>query len=136
MQAWKILLADDDLEDRNIIFEAMEVINASELIHFAENGEQALDVLAKNHNPENVPRLIVLDLNMPKMNGTQTLKKLKDDERFKDIPVIIFSTSINPFEKEKCMTLGAYSYITKPISFGESVETAKLFVGFCDSEAV
>jgi CheY-like chemotaxis protein len=68
---------------------------------------------------------------MPRLNGTQTLSKLKDDKRFKDIPVIIYSTSINPLEKEKCMSLGAQAYITKPISFNESKNTIQLFLQYC-----
>ena len=110
----------------------MELEQAHNTIYFAENGEQALELLDKNYNVAEVPCLIVLDLNMPKMNGTQTLGNLKSDERFKHIPVIIYSTSINPLEKEKCMQLGAHSYITKPISFKESTETAKVFLQFCD----
>ena len=73
----------------------------------------------------------VLDLNMPKMNGTDTLKNIKSDPRFSNIPVIIYSTSINPLEKEACMLLGAHSYITKPLSFTESLDTAKLFLKLC-----
>jgi CheY-like chemotaxis protein len=60
------------------------------------------------------------------------LRKLKGDERFKNIPVIIYSTSINPLEMEKCMQLGAHSYITKPISIKESLDTARLFFRFCE----
>jgi CheY-like chemotaxis protein len=68
---------------------------------------------------------------MPKMSGTQILKALKEDSRFKHIPVIIYSTSINPLEKERCLALGAHAYIIKPVSFRESIETAHLFMEFC-----
>lgn len=132
MAGKRILLVDDDPEDRDIIKYAMELEQAHNTIYFAENGEQALEILDKNYHVAEVPCLIVLDLNMPKMNGTQTLGNLKSDERFKNIPVIIYSTSINPLEKEKCMQLGAHSYITKPVSFKESTETAKVFLEFCD----
>jgi CheY-like chemotaxis protein len=132
MDERKILLVDDDPEDRDIIKYAMELAKADDIIYFAENGEQALEILDKNYDAAEIPCLIVLDLNMPKMNGTQTLGNLKSDARFKDIPVIIYSTSINPLEKEKCMNLGAHSYITKPVSFKESTETAKVFLEFCN----
>ena len=105
MQACKILLADDDPDDRSIIMDAMEVMNAGGWMKFAENGQKVLDILEEEFGADNTPQLIVLDLNMPKMNGTQTLGHLKRDDRFKNIPVIIYSTSINPLEKEKCMTL-------------------------------
>lgn len=73
---------------------------------------------------------------MPKLNGTETLRRIKNDTRFKDIPVIIYSTSINPLEKEKCLLLGAHSYVTKPVSFKESMDTAKQFFDFCISHTV
>ena len=133
MKRGKILVVDDDNEDMVIIREAMEMIHADDnLMLFAENGEKALQLLDVNFiSGIAVPCLIVLDLNMPKMNGTQTLENLKADQRFRDIPVIIYSTSINPFEQAKCVSLGAHSYITKPLSVKESLETAQVFLDFC-----
>jgi len=131
MDFGKILLVDDDPDDRSIIVDALQMLEAGDIISFAENGEAALEMLDKYSNSWKSLCLIVLDLNMPKMNGTQTLRTLKEDDRFKNIPVIIYSTSINPFEKEKCMHLGANAYITKPVSFKEGMETAKLFLSLC-----
>jgi CheY-like chemotaxis protein len=131
MQTTTIVLADDDPEDQFIIQEAMESLNAREVLCFADNGEDVWKVLEEKYKDKVVPCLIVLDLNMPKMSGSQTLARIKSDERFKDIPVIIYSTSINPVEKERCLFLGAHSYITKPVSFNESIETAKTFLQFC-----
>lgn len=136
MQLPKILLADDDAEDRFIIKDAMELLNAGDIIMFANDGEQLLDLLKKNFTGSTSPCLIVLDLNMPKMNGTQTLTRLKNDENFKHIPVIIYSTSVNPMEKEKCLLLGARSFVTKPISFKESRATALSFLEFCQSGTI
>ncbi|MBS0031111.1 response regulator [Chitinophaga sp. 22321] len=126
----KILMVDDDAEDRDILQFSMESVNATDTVCFAENGEQALTLLNNHYPLTNIPMLIILDLNMPRMNGTETLRNLKSDERFKNIPVIIYSTSINPFEKEKCMELGAHSFITKPISYQESLENASIFLRF------
>lgn len=123
-------MVDDDADDRDIIRFSMESINASDTIGFAEDGEQALTLLQDDVTVSPIPQLIVLDLNMPRMNGTETLRSLKQDERFKNIPVIIYSTSINPFEKEKCMELGAHSFITKPISYQESLDIANVFLRF------
>jgi len=131
MQVRKILLADDDAEDISVMKDAMTLLNVNDIIWPALNGELAWNILQKNFESSLIPCLIVLDLNMPKMNGTQTLSKIKNDNRFKEIPVIIYSTSINPLEKEKCILLGAHSYITKPVSFEESIETAKIFLQFC-----
>jgi len=124
--AVKILLADDDPEDRMIMSETFGELQLSDVIHFVESGENIVAYL--NEASESVlPTLIVLDLNMPKMNGTQTLKLLKEDERYKHIPVIIFSTSINPMEKQECMQLGAISYVVKPVTYKECITTARSF---------
>mgnify|MGYP001314956207 CR=1 FL=1 len=131
-QVWKILLADDDPDDRAIIQDAMDSLDAGQVLCFAENGEQALSILHAAYHPGYRPSLIILDLNMPRLNGTETLRRLKKDDRFNNIPVIIFSTSINPLEKEKCMMLGAHSYITKPVSLQESMDTARAFLTFCE----
>ena len=133
MKRWKILLADDDPEDKEIIRDAMEMINAGNTINFEDDGEHALQLLSGEYDLGNIPCLIVLDLNMPKMNGTETLRRLKLDDRFREVPVIIFSTSINSIEMEKCMQLGAHSYITKPITFNECLETAQAFHKFWEA---
>ena len=126
------MMIDDDDEDQWIIREALVDLNAEELATFASNGEEALALLDKRYSSQNdTPKLIILDLNMPIMNGTATLARLKADERFRNIPVIIYSTSVNPFERDKCMELGAHSYIIKPISIEESALTMQTFLSFC-----
>ena len=132
----KILLADDDADDKMIIADAVKLLSDEEVMYFTENGEETLNALNKDYERGELPCLIVLDLNMPRMNGTETLGQIKSDVRFKDIPVIIYSTSINPLEKEKCLLLGAHSYVTKAISFKESMDTAKHFFEFCSNVAV
>lgn len=129
-------MADDDPDDRAIIKDAIETIHDGDIIRFAENGREALEILGQEYDEDNQPCLIVLDLNMPKLNGTETLRKLKNDDRFSRIPVIIFSTSVNTFEREKCILLGAHSYITKPLSYKECMETAHAFLRFCESASV
>ena len=124
----EILMIDDDPEDRFIIEDALRQLSSDVVVRFADSGEIAMDLLQENFLNGTVPRLIVLDLNMPRMNGTEVLARLKNDDRFKGIPMVIYSTSINPLEREKCMELGAHSYITKPISYSQSIETAKLFL--------
>ena len=75
-----------------------------------------------------IPQLIILDLNMPKLNGRQTLQWIKNQPELKHIPVIIYSTSLNPIEKDECLSLGAHAYIIKPISYRESVSIAENFL--------
>lgn len=124
-----ILLVDDDEEDRMLIREAFDEIGATDDVHFETNGEEAIAYL-ENH-PHQLPSLIILDLNMPRMNGTQTLRHLKSDERYRDITVIIFSTSINPVERETCLELGAHSYVVKPTLYQESLQTVTQFYNLC-----
>jgi len=128
--AVKILLADDDPEDRMIMADTFKEINLSHIIHFVENGESILTYLDSIYTTYPLPSLIVLDLNMPRMNGTQTLKHLKSNDRYRNIPVIIFSTSINIIEKDECLKTGAVSYIVKPVTYKECLETAKSFYDF------
>lgn len=120
-----ILLVDDDEEDRMLILEAFNEIGAPDAVHFETNGEEAITYL--ENNPDRLPTLIILDLNMPRMNGTQTLRYLKSNERYRDITVIIYSTSVNPLERQTCMELGAHSYVVKPALYQESLATVSHF---------
>ena len=126
MQHNKILMIDDDMEDRMLMQDMFSEIGAPEVAHYEESGEAALsylDELSKNE----LPSVIVLDLNMPKLNGTQILRILKENEKLKDITVIIYSTSVNHIEKEQTLKLGAHSYVIKPSSYEECLEKAKYF---------
>lgn len=131
MTEYQILLVDDDPEDRMIMYDGLQELNAADIICFAESCETAFAVLNEGFSKGIIPRLVVLDLNIPKINGTQILKMLKEDPRFKNIPTIIYSTSINPLEKQRCLQLGAHSYIIKPVSFREGVNTARQFLDLC-----
>lgn len=131
MEEWKIFLVDDDSEDRSIVEEALQTVEPGVHIKIAENGHDGLKILNEQWANRSVPRLIVLDVNMPKLSGPEILRSLKNDSRFKDIPVVIYSTSINPYEKEKCIKMGAHSYVTKPVSYSESITVAKTFLGLC-----
>ncbi|MDR3681512.1 MAG: response regulator [Flavipsychrobacter sp.] len=124
----KILLADDDAEDRFIIEDAFNEIGIHNAIQFVEDGEKVLEYLKIDNI--SLPRLIVLDLNMPRLNGTETLRSLKESEKFKEIPVIIFSTSVNEIEKTSCMNLGALDYLVKPSRYADSIAIAKYFHEF------
>lgn len=115
----QILVVDDDLEDHYILDTFFKEERLEHLVAYRENGKQALQYLENITDDALLPRLIVLDLNMPILNGTQTLFKLKQTLRFKNIPVIIFSTSQNETEKRKCLSLGAVAYMVKPLTQDE-----------------
>ena len=82
----------------------------------AANGEMALDIL---ENEETLPNLILLDLNMPKMNGTEFLSVLKSNKSLKYIPIIVMSSSDNEKDVKECYELGIAGYIIKPLHFAE-----------------
>ena len=126
-----IMLVDDDPEDREEFLDVYLAQFPGEQLYFAENGEKALEFLDRLFEDRAPLCLIVLDLNMPILNGTQTLRKIKDDERFRDIPVVIYSTSVNSIEREECYRLGALDYLVKPSSFSDSVEIAKKLKRLC-----
>ena len=89
MQLRKILLADDDAEDRSIIQDAMELLNAGDVMQFADNGEEVLNFLEKNSGDLLSLCLIVLDLNMPKKNGQEVLQEIRETEKLKLIPGVV-----------------------------------------------
>ena len=125
----RILLADDDKEDQLILTDSFSEIGRDNIIQFVDDGEKLLEYL-ENVAKDDLPSLIVLDLNMPRMSGTETLVALKANELYKNIPVIIFSTSVNDFEMNKCLETGAEAYITKPVKYEDSIKTAQYFYDF------
>jgi CheY-like chemotaxis protein len=112
----KILYADDDLDDKTWVSEASKMLNFSLDIDFVENGRQVFSYL-KNYLE--LPALIVLDLNMPELDGRQTLQRLKASHEYKEIPVVIVTTSSNKVDVEICNRLGASLYLVKPDSYTE-----------------
>ena len=122
-----ILIAEDDADDRFLLQAAFEEHDFHERLVFVENGVDVLEFLAKQENANDnesgrLPKFIILDLNMPKKDGREVLKEIKQSNVFKEIPVIIFSTTNNEQEMIRCYELGANSYITKPNSFEQLLE--------------
>ncbi|RYY39531.1 MAG: response regulator [Chitinophagaceae bacterium] len=112
-----VLYADDDTDDRAWVSEALRLVGAGMDIHFVENGRQVLEYLRAENS--HLPALIVLDLNMPEMDGRQTLQQLKKDPALLHIPVAIVTTSNNKLDRDVCQRLGAALYLTKPDSHAE-----------------
>lgn len=108
------LLADDDHDDAELFAEALESIDASVTFHHVEDGQAVFTLL---NTLGTKPDIIFLDLNMPAMNGWQCLTRLKNDIYLKHIPVVMYSTSSNPRDKEIALELGAHGFITKPSDF-------------------
>jgi CheY-like chemotaxis protein len=125
-----IFVVDDDLEDREILSEYFHEIGMFDRVRFFSNSEKALVELNATRESSNLPRLIVLDLNMPILNGTQALLMIKREARLKHIPVIILSTSDNDEERRKCLSYGAVDYLVKPMSFDEGRDIVERFVSY------
>ncbi|OLY92057.1 two-component system, unclassified family, response regulator [Cnuella takakiae] len=128
-----ILMVDDDLEDRSLLQDTFEQLNLGNRIGFAENGEDAIRYLKNCEEQQKLPRLIVLDLNMPKLNGRQTLEMIKSTPGWEGITVVIYSTSLNPKERDECLAKGAHSFVIKPITYQQSLDTARLFFDLSQS---
>src|SRR5580698_5154814 len=111
-----ILIAEDDADDRFLLQSAFSENGYTENIEFVENGVEVMNYL-KDRIKGNYPSFILLDLNMPKKNGREVLKEIKEHPELKKIPVIIFTTTKNETEINRCYDLGANSYIVKPSSF-------------------
>jgi CheY-like chemotaxis protein len=114
---YQILVVDDDEEDRLILLDYLTDSGLSDKVHFVENGEKAIQYLESIKHPKHLPQVVVLDLNMPVLNGTETLRRMKSSPPLTNIPVIIFTTSENPLEKKKCCDLGAVAYLIKPTNY-------------------
>lgn len=121
-----ILIGEDDSDDRYLIQCAFDENNFNDKLHFLHDGIEIMEHLEniqKGPSPKNYPRFILLDLNMPKKDGRDTLKELKTHKEFQKIPVIMFSTANSEHEMLKCYELGANSYITKPHNFEDLLKT-------------
>lgn len=121
-----ILIAEDDADDRFLLQAAFEENGFTDKLQFVENGVELMEYLNNSGNSADaakIPCFILLDLNMPKKDGREALKELKQHPSFKKIPVIIFSTTNNENEMKRCYELGANSYITKPNSFESLIKT-------------
>ncbi|MEO8240075.1 MAG: response regulator [Flavobacterium sp.] len=114
----RILLTDDDQDDRDFFAEAASELHLNYPIEFFKNGVELIERL-HDENSE-IPDIIFLDLNMPILSGFETLQQIREDGRFKDIPVIaIYSTSATEEGIKNTFELGANAYIVKPTDFSD-----------------
>ena len=114
-----ILMADDDPDDRLMAKEALEASGLLNEMRFVEDGVELFQYLEQRGKYQAAPRpgLILLDMNMPRKNGREALKELKNHQDFKHIPVVILTTSQAEEDVRLGYELGASSYITKPVTF-------------------
>lgn len=114
----RILFTDDDEDDREFFAQATADLHLNYPVEFCKNGLELLARLGDKNT--DIPDIIFLDLNMPILSGLETLQKIREDDQFKNIPVIgIYSTSTTIDGVKNTFRLGANVYIVKPISFGD-----------------
>lgn len=124
---FSILIADDDADDRELIKAAFEENNFRHNIKFVEDGEELLKYLRRKGDYADeadhpLPQIILLDLNMPKKDGREALKEIKNDEYLKYIPVIVLTTSTEKKDVQRIYELGVNSFVIKPVTFRQLVE--------------
>ena len=125
----KILYIDDDSDDCFFLSESLSDSGMLLELQCATDGEDAIQQLNRMNDDE-LPGLIILDMNMPKWDGRQTLRYLKETKRYAQIPVIILSTSENRVDQEICRQLGAVSYLKKPFHFDGYKQIIHKFLPF------
>ncbi|MBL7872134.1 MAG: response regulator [Cyclobacteriaceae bacterium] len=127
-QEVEILIVEDNLADAELTIRTLKKQKlANNLIHL-EDGAKALDFIFgrgefSGRNINQIPKVILLDLKMPKVNGLEVLEKLKLDPQMKSIPVVILTSSAEHPDVQKAYDLGANSYIVKPVNFNDFSKT-------------
>jgi CheY-like chemotaxis protein len=126
-----ILLADDDLDDLNLLTDVLHELDTSYSIVQTHDGEEAIKKLAEMKEAGNLPCLVILDINMPKMDGKQTLVTIQSDSELSDIPVVIFSTSNSEVDKLFFKNKNV-EMITKPIEYESLYKVAAQMLTYCN----
>jgi two-component system response regulator len=124
----EVLLAEDSESDAEMALRAFRKHNFANRVHWVKDGEEALEFVRgtgryADRNSNLPPKLLLLDLKMPKVNGIDVLRQLKEDERFKGIPVVIMTSSNEERDVVESYRLGVNSYIVKPVDFSQFVKT-------------
>lgn len=126
-----ILMADDDEDDRDFTRSAMQESRLANDLRTVEDGEELLDYLHRRGryaDPKDSPRpgLILLDLNMPRLDGREALREIKADPKLRHIPVVVLTTSKTEEDILRSYNLGANCFITKPVTFEGLVEVVRV----------
>ena len=127
-----ILYAEDDLDDLFMIRQAFEQFDGSTQLLHASNGFEAIEQLNQAKMENHLPCLVILDINMPGMNGREALIRIRQSDDFKNIPGVLFTTSSSELDKAFAKKWGA-EFITKPLIFSELEALARRFISLCTS---
>lgn len=128
-----LLVAEDSDEDYEVLEYIMHKLDVTTPIHRCEDGEAVLEFLQMEKPVPTLapkPAVILLDLNLPGVDGRQVLTRLKQDETFQTIPVVVLTTSVNPTDIDFCYRQGANGYLIKPMEIEDLETTIRGFIGF------
>lgn len=125
----KVLCVDDDVDDQLIVTETIHDIDHAIDVITALNGIEALDILEKAKLDKDLPCLIIMDINMPLMDGKQTLVEIKKDRALDGVPVVMFTTSSSQLDAAFCQQYGV-EFITKPINMQDFHHTIQKLLSF------
>jgi two-component system response regulator len=128
--AVEVLLVEDNDDDANLAIRGLKKQNLINKLYRVEDGEEALDFIFargkyKNRSVNNIPRLILLDLKMPKVDGLEVLRIVRADDRTKKIPIVVMTSSKEEKDITESYNLGVNSYIVKPVDFHKFAESIK-----------
>ena len=135
-EGMNILIAEDDSDDRFLFQEAFNVVGISGKVHFFEDGQMLVDYLLfrgpdTGTIPEFRPSCLLLDLNMPRLNGREALQIIREAPQFKELRIFVVSTSGSPEDMEYCARLGITGYFKKPHSFEELIHIMEQVKELC-----
>ena len=125
-----ILLGEDDADDQEMLKEVFRSIDTAFVLFFVNNGKEIISALEKLKDDQ-MPCLIVLDYNMPGLNGADILQELSTNERYKNIPKVVWSTSGSEKFRNVCLELGAVDYVIKPNNVVGLEEVARYMLSLC-----
>jgi len=128
-----ILIGEDDTDDQEFLKEIFTEVDSSFFLLFEKNGRKIIDYLEQLGN-EGLPCLILLDYNMPDLNGAEILGELNKKTRYKSIPKIIWSTSGSSTFRKSCLDLGANDYFIKPSKVSDMVNLINKMLSICQPE--
>jgi CheY-like chemotaxis protein len=130
----RILIAEDDPMDVEMTVDALCEHHLANEIQVVRDGAEALDYLFRRDafatRPPGNPVLLLLDLKMPKVDGTTVLKQIKSDPNLKTLPVVVLTSSRESQDLKTCYSLGANAYVVKPVKFGDFIEAVKQIGAF------
>jgi CheY-like chemotaxis protein len=125
----KIFLAEDDLDDQELLTEALHGIDPTIQLQSFTTGKKFISLLDSLPQHE-IPELVILDYNIPEINGAEILKHLEDNKRYQEVVKLVWSTSNSALYEDSCLALGARAYLVKPSNISGLNELAVKMLSF------